>query len=58
MNSIQTAESISHEVAEQIYNVYSATEEQMASMDEITGSTDSLARLADNLQEIFRNIKL
>lgn len=58
VNSIQTAESISHEVAEQIYNVYSATEEQMASMDEITGSTDSLARLADNLQEIFRNIKL
>ncbi len=58
VNSIQTAESISHEVAEQIHNVSAATEEQMASMDEITTSTDTLAKLSDDLQEIFRNIKL
>lgn len=58
VTSIQVAESISHEVANEIHNVSAATEEQMASMDEITSSTDSLARLADDLQEIFRNIKL
>lgn len=58
VDSIKTTESISYEVAEQIHNVSAATEEQMASMDEITCSTDSLARLADNLQEVFKNIKL
>ena len=58
INSIEVAESITNEVTEQINNVSAATEEQMASMDEITSSTDSLARLADELQEIFRHIKL
>ncbi|MDR7855099.1 methyl-accepting chemotaxis protein [Tissierella sp.] len=58
VNSIEIAESITNEVAEQINNVSAATEEQMASMDEITTSTDSLAKLADELQEIFSNIKL
>lgn len=58
VDSIKTTESISYEVAEQIHNVSAATEEQMASMDEIASSTDSLARLADDLQEIFKHIKL
>ena len=58
VNSIKTAESISYEVSEQIHNISAATEEQMASMDEITTSTDTLARLAENLQEIFKHIKL
>ena len=58
VNSIERSESISKEVTEQIYNVSAATEEQMASMEQITTSTDELANLADSLQGILKNIKL
>ena len=34
------------------------SEEQMASMEEVTASTESLARLADELQELIQDIKL
>lgn len=58
ISSIKTAESITHEVADQIQNVSAATEEQMASMDEVTSSTEALARLAEELQQVITNIKL
>lgn len=58
LHSIEEAESLSNEVTGQIHNVSASTEEQMASMDQITAATDSLATLADELQGIFKNIKL
>lgn len=58
ISSIKATESITNEVADQIQNVSAATEEQMASMDEVTSSTEALARLAEELQEIISHIKL
>lgn len=58
ITSIQTTESITNEVADQIQNVSAATQEQMASMDEVTSSTEGLARLAEELQEVIGHIKL
>jgi methyl-accepting chemotaxis protein len=58
ITSIQTTESITNEVADQIQNVSAATQEQMASMDEVTSSTEALARLAEELQEVIAHIKL
>ena len=58
VNSATNAENITIEVADQIHNVSAATEEQMASMDEVTSSTESLARLADELQELIQHIRL
>ncbi|MFA7533431.1 MAG: methyl-accepting chemotaxis protein, partial [Tissierellaceae bacterium] len=55
--SIEQAESLSNEVTDQIHNVSASTEEQMASMEQITVSADSLANLADDLQQIFKHIK-
>lgn len=58
ISSAQDAENITIGVADQIHNISAATEEQMASMDEVTSSTESLARLADELQELIQHIRL
>ena len=58
MKSIEHAENISMEVSDQIHNVSAATEEQMASMDEVSASTESLAKLAEELQEVIQHIKM
>lgn len=58
MDSIFKAETITNEVTMQIGNISAATEEQMASMNEVSNSTDYLARLADELQNLAKKIKL
>ena len=58
MDSIFKAEIITNEVTMQIGNISAATEEQMASMNEVSNSTDYLARLADELQNLAKKIKL
>ena len=55
--SVENAENLSKEVTKQIENITIATDEQMAAMEQITASADDLARLADDLQGIFKNIK-
>ena len=56
--SIGETENLSREVTQQIQTVSSATEDQMSSMEQITASADSLSSLAEDLQDIFKNIKL
>jgi methyl-accepting chemotaxis protein len=58
MDSIFKAETITNEVAMQIGNISAATEEQLASMNEVSNSTYSLTRLADELQNLAKKIKL
>ncbi|NMA85947.1 MAG: methyl-accepting chemotaxis protein, partial [Tissierellia bacterium] len=41
-----------------IQNSSAASEEQMASMEEISSSTEALARLAEELQILINDIKL
>ncbi|SHE43795.1 HAMP domain-containing protein [Tissierella praeacuta DSM 18095] len=58
MNSMIRTETITKEVVMEINDVSAATEEQMASMGELTSSTDSLSELADNLYSLINKIKL
>lgn len=58
MDSIFKAETITNEVTMQIGNISAATEEQLASMNEVSNSTYSLTRLADELQNLAKKIKL
>lgn len=58
MNSMIRAEAIANEVTMEINNVSTATKEQMSSMGEITGSTDSLTELAESLKNLGNKIKL
>lgn len=55
--SVENAENLSKEVTKQIENITIATDEQMAAMEQITAAADDLAKLADDLQGIFSNIK-
>ncbi len=55
--SIENAENISKEVTNQIENITLATDEQMSAMEQITASADHLAKLADDLQGIFNNVR-
>lgn len=57
VTSVENASNLSKEVTDQIGNITIATDEQMAAMEQITASADDLARLADDLQGIFKNIK-
>ena len=57
VDSIENAEHLSKEVTRQIENITVATDEQMSAMEQITASADYLAKLADDLQGIFKNIK-
>ncbi|HEY8361868.1 MAG TPA: methyl-accepting chemotaxis protein [Tissierellaceae bacterium] len=54
---IENAKNLSIEVTKQIGNITFATEEQMKAMEQITTSADNLAKLADSLQGIFKNVK-
>ncbi|WP_313756835.1 methyl-accepting chemotaxis protein [Tissierella sp.] len=58
MNSMIRTETITKEVVIEINDVSAATEEQMASMSELTSSTDSLSELADSLYSLINKIKL
>lgn len=58
MDSIFKAETITNKVTMQIGNISAATEEQLASMNEVSNSTYSLTRLADELQNLAKKIKL
>jgi len=58
MISMIRTETITKEVVMEINDVSAATEEQMASMGELTSSTDSLSELADNLYSLINKIKL
>lgn len=58
MDSIFKAETITNKVTMQIGNISAATEDQLASMNEVSNSTYSLTRLADELQNLAKKIKL
>lgn len=58
VDSTLSIENMSKNIAEQIEGSSAATQEQMASMEEISSSTESLAELAEELQMLIRNIKL
>ncbi len=58
VNSSSSIEDMSKEISAQIQGSFAASQEQMASMEEITSSTETLARLAEELQLLIGNMKL
>ncbi len=56
--SIQNVSDVAKESAMITQNISAATEEQLASMEEISSSSQSLARLADDLQIAIKQFKI
>lgn len=56
--SIQNVSDVAKESAMITQNISAATEEQLASMEEISSSSQSLARLADDLQIVIKQFKI
>ncbi|MDQ0229854.1 methyl-accepting chemotaxis protein [Metabacillus malikii] len=56
--SIHNVSDVAKESAEITQNISAATEEQLASMEEISHSSQSLAQLADELQNILKQFKI
>lgn len=56
--SIQNVSDVAKESAMITQNISAATEEQLASMEEISSSSQSLAKLADDLQIIIKQFKI
>lgn len=56
--SIQNVSDMAKESAMITQNISAATEEQLASMEEISSSSQSLARLADDLQIVIKQFKI
>lgn len=58
IQSSTNMEGMSQNIASQISTSSEATQEQMASMEEIASSTESLASLAEELQRLLANIRV
>ena len=56
--SIHNVSEVAIESAMVTKNISAATEEQLASMEEISASSQSLARLADELQGLMKKFKI
>nr|WP_106781511.1 methyl-accepting chemotaxis protein [Lysinibacillus timonensis] len=57
-DSIQSVSDVANESAMITKNIFAATEEQLASMEEISSSSQLLAKLADELQVILKRFKI
>lgn len=56
--SVEEMSNMAKDSAEGSANVASVAEEQLASMEEISGSASSLSKLAEDLQEVVHKFKI
>lgn len=58
VGSIQSIVEVAEQTSSGTQNITAATEEQLASMDEIVSSADTLARMAEELQDQIKKFKI